>query len=171
MISIEDVFSWLNEFQGSSLKRADTILREAIRQKIAERRFFQAYQVIEFFKSYENYRINAFERGEIWVECGLAFYDMENSIEGIKSLERAKSEYPPESHEHAVVGWMLGTMQWLFEKYHVAAVKNWKGAIEEFRLLELKAEQDRRIREKDWYSDRLIEMEESLKGKVTEKFS
>lgn len=105
------------------------------------------------------------------MECGLAFYEMENSIEAIKSLERAKSAYPPESHEHAVVRWMLGTMQWFFEKYNAAAIKNWKWAIEEFRLLEEKAEQDRRVIEKDWYSDRIIEMEESLRGKITEKFS
>jgi tetratricopeptide (TPR) repeat protein len=171
MISINDVFSWLNEFQGSGLTRPDTILRDIIRQKITERRFFEAYQVIGSLKSYENNRINSFERGEIWVECGLAFYEMGNSTEAIKSLERAKSEYPPESHAHAVVRWMLGTMQWFFEKNNAEAIKNCKRAIEEFRILEEKAEQERRVREKDWYSDRIIEMEESLSGKITEKFS
>lgn len=132
MISMNVIFSWLNEFQGSSLTRPDAILVEVIRVKITEARFFEAYQAIEYLKSFVNNRENANERGEIWVECGMAYYDMGNSIEAINSLKSAEKEYPPESHEHAVVRWMLGTIQWYFEKDKPEAIKNWKWAIEEF---------------------------------------
>jgi len=171
MISMNVVFSWLNEFQGSSLTRPDTILIEVIRQKISEARFFEAYQAIEYLKELENNREKAFERGEIWVECGMVYYDMGNSIEAIKSLKCAEKEYPPESHEHAVVRWMLGTVQWFFEKDNPEAIKNWKWAIEEFRSLERVAEQDRRIREKNWYAERITEMDEGLREKILEQLS
>lgn len=161
----------MNEFQGSSLTRPDTILLEVIRQKIAEARFFEVYQAIEYLKSFENNRENAYERGEIWVECCMAYYDMGNSIEAIKSLKNAEKEYPPTSHEHAVTRWMLGNVQWYFETDNVEAMVNWKEAIEEFRLLERISEQDRRIREKDWYGERINDMEDSLRERISEKFS
>jgi len=171
MISMENVFAWLNEFQGSSLTGPDIILRDAISQKISQGRFFEAYQAIEFLKTYENNRENAFERGEIWLECGLAYYDMGNSIEAIKSLKMAEKEFPPASHEHAVTRWMLGTVQWSFESDNAEAMVNLKEAIEEFRSLEKMSEQDRRVREKDWYADRIEDMEENLRERISEKFT
>lgn len=171
MISLNIIFSWLSEFQASSLTRPDTVVRDVIRQKITEGRFFEAYQAIEYLKLYETNRENAFERGEIWVECGLAYYDMGNSIDAINSLKKAEKEFPPTSHEHAVVLWMLGTIQWYFENDNAEAIKNWKLAMEEFSLLENQAELCRRATEKSWYSARINEMEESLREKIVEKFS
>ena len=162
MISLNVVFSWLNEFQGSSLTRPDTILRDVMRQKIRERKFFEAYQVIDYLKSCENYRVNGFERGEIWMEYGLAYYDMGNLIEAIDSLKKAEKEYPAGHHEHAVALWMLGTVQWCFENDHAEALMNWKEAIEEFRLLERIHEQACQVEEKNWYCARITEMEARL---------
>lgn len=170
MISLNVVFTWLNEFQGSSLTSPDTILRDIMRQKISERKFYEAYQVIEYLKSCEKYRINGFERGEIWLEYGLAYHNMGNLVEAILSLKKAEKEYPSGYHEHAVVLWMLGTVQWCIASEHADALMNWKEAIEEFRLLERMCEEAHRAAEKKWYCERITEMEGRLLQVIRQKF-
>lgn len=170
MISLHVVFTWLNEFQGSSLTRPDTILRDLMRHKIMVRKFSEAYQVIEYLKSCEKNRVSGFERGEIWVEYGLAYYDMGNLMEAIASLKKAEIAYPAGNHEHAVALWMLGTMQWSFENEHAGALMNWKEAIEEFDLMERIAEQEENEEKRNWYCGRINEMEEELQQKIVGKF-
>lgn len=171
MISFCDVFRWLNRFEGSKLTSLDRILLDLVKQKITEGKFSDADRVIEYLKSYQKTREDAFEKGEIWVECGLAYYDIGDPFKVVKSLKMAKKEFTASSHKRAVACWMLGTIQWDIENDNAEALINWKWAIEDFDLLEKIAEQDRRVKERNWYVERILEMEDNLQEKILEKFS
>jgi len=174
MNDIYDVFTWLNLFDGSKLVSPIIEIRDQIIEKINNndvKNSFEAYQALEYIKLFEGDRIDTFERGEIWAECGLSFYRLGNPFEAQSSLLKALENYPPGSHEYAVIGWLLGIIQWSLENKHSDAMKNWKRAIENFGQLKIQAEFDRQRFKVDWYSERIGEMDENLREKVLEKFS
>ena len=159
MDDIYGVFVWLNLFYPSKINNNN------ISSSI------EAYQALEYLKLLEGDRIDTFERGEIWAECGLLFYQLGNPFEAQTSLLKALENYPPRSHEYAVVWWMLGIVQWSLENKHSDAIRNWTLAIENFDQLKIQAEYSRQNSLVIWYETRIDEMEESLREKVREKFS
>jgi len=174
MDDIYDVFTWLNLFDASRLVSPILEIRDQVIGKINNNDIsssIEAYQALEYLKIFEGDRIDTFERGEIWAECGLSFYQLGNPFESQSSLLKALENYPPGSHEYAVTCWMIGIVQWLLENRHSDAMMNWKRAIENFRQLKDQAEFDRQRSKVDWYSERISEMEESLRERVLEKFS
>ncbi|MFB5621122.1 MAG: hypothetical protein ACE5RC_08350 [Nitrosopumilus sp.] len=174
MNDIYDVFVWLNLFYPSKLVSPIKDIRDQIAEKINSNNIssaIEAYQALEYLKFLEGDRIDTFERGEIWAECGLLFYQLGNPFEAQTSLLKALENYPPGSHEYAVVCWMLGIVQWSLENKHGDAMKNWNLAIERFDQLKIQAEYTRQNSLVVWYLTRIDEMVEGLREKVREKFS
>lgn len=173
MISFDDVYRWFNFFEGSSLTWPVIFLRDLALQKINERKFTAAYQLIEYLETYQNAIDDKYEKGEIWLECAMAYYEIRNLLQAVNSIMMAKkvfSEAAAGSHKCAVISWMLGTIQWETEVGTPKALKNWKGAIEDFDLLRRIADDERRYDDGDWYAERINEMEESLEERILGKF-
>lgn len=169
MISFEDVFTWLNVFSTSQLTWLDNYLLDLVTRKITEGRFSDANRVIEYIKSYQNSIEDKFEKGEIWVECALAYYNIGYPLEVAKSLKMAIKEFKVERHKCAVSYLMLGIIQWEIEDEKVEALVNWKGVIGEFVELKELPPLDRWGR--NWYQAKIIDIENSLQEKILEKFS
>jgi tetratricopeptide (TPR) repeat protein len=174
MTGVPYVYGWLKKFSGSLLDTPATTLRDQVIYYIKCRKYTQAHQTIKYLDAVAEELANELRKpvdaGDIWAEIGLAFYQMGNLFESEKFWEKAVTSYPPESHEHAVVRWLLGSAQWLVETKNVDAMKNWKGAIREFENLIEESEKKNEISKKDWYSSRIDEMEESLNAELSKKF-
>jgi len=167
MISFIDAFKWLNKFEPSRLTWLDRRLLDRVTQKISNGRFSDADRVIEYIKSYQNSLVDKFEKGEIWVECSRAYYDIGYPLEVAKSLKMAIKEFTVERHKCAVSCWMLGTIQWEIEDQKPEALINWKWTIDEFIEIKELPMLDRRGR--DWYRANIIDMENSLRRKILMK--
>ena len=165
MIALDNAYGWLNQFQGSSLSRTEMILRDIIFNKVSSNDNKEAHKKIKILLSYDSDSQNQFQSGEIWLECGMAIYKMGNLFEANEYFEKAVNQFPPESHEHAVALWMLGSVQWEIEKSPDAS-RNWEKAIDEFRILEKKAGENRRMSEKNWYELKIKDLEASIVQKL-----
>ena len=174
MIDIEEVFGWLRRNNPSNLDTPATTLILQVIGNVQSGNNTQAYQIIEYLDAIADELSNELRKpvdaGDIWSEIGLAFYQMGNIFEAERFWMKAVQSYPAESHEHAVVRWLVGAVQWSIETKNKDAVRNWKGAIREFRNLAEEAERQNRIGDKDWYEEKKVEMENSLEEALSRKF-
>ena len=166
MITLDDAYRWLNQFQGSSLSRTEMILRDNIFNKVNSNDNKEAHKKIKILLSYDSESKNQFQRGEIWLESGMAIYEMGDMFNAIVHFEKAVNHFPPESHEHAIALWMLGSVQWEIGK-NADASRNWETTIDEFRALEKISEESRRMNEMDWYERKTRDLEISIEQKLT----
>jgi tetratricopeptide (TPR) repeat protein len=172
MISFDEAFDWFYAFErSSSITREEIFLFQVIDQKINQRNYSKACQVIQYLKSYQRNRAAGDEKGEIWLKFAKAYYKMQNAFEAIRSLKMAEKEFTPVSHERWVIRWMLGSLQWFIENDHGEALISWTEALEGFRLLESIAFEERRMTDRNWYVERIMEMMNTLQEKIFETFS
>lgn len=174
MVTIEDVYGWLRspdaEVGASRLTTPTTTILEKIIDSIQTDNYIQAYQMISYLEASAENLDNMVEISDIMVEIGLAYYQMGNLIMAEEYWSKAVAAYPVNSHEHAVTRWLLGSVQWLIETRNINAMNNWKGAISEFRCLADGAEMSRLMRVKNWYENRISELENSLVEQIAIKF-
>jgi tetratricopeptide (TPR) repeat protein len=52
------------------------------------------------------------EAGEILVECGCAFYKLEDRMRALQQFQEATRRYTSYMHQLAVVYWMIGYVNW-----------------------------------------------------------
>lgn len=170
MVDIQTVFSWLKYFRGSRLVTPATILRDQIFDAIQGQDFAKAYKQIEYLEACAGELSSGVDRGDIWVEIGMALYQMGNFRKAEEYWKKALTDYP-ECHECAVARWLLGTVQWQIDTSNVLAMNNWKTAITEFRELAESAEKKRLMDDRFWYDDKIVALEASLKERITARFS
>lgn len=174
MITIENAFDWLKspdaEIDATRLVSPATNIVAKIIDSIQSGNYIQTYQMVDYLEANTSELESMVDIGDIWVEIGLAFYQMGNLNKAEEFWTRAVRDYPVISHEHAVVLWLLGSVQWLIETKNINAMNNWRVAIREFGDLADRAQINRRINVKIWYGDRITELEESLEEQINIKF-
>lgn len=110
----------------------------------------------------ENYKMSA----RMFLECGVAAYQMGNAHEAISFLTRSTSSYT-DDHNKGVSCWLLGCVHWYVDN-SVSALASWENAYRHFR--EQKNKSGRGSESERWYSDKIQEMEDAIKrGADTEK--
>lgn len=174
MIDIEDAFSWLkspdagvNGYQSDLLI---TTLREKIINNYRSGNLIQAYQMIDYLEASARELDRQIDIGDVWVEIGMAYFQMGNINKAEEFWTKAAGDYPVNVHEQAVALWLLGSVQWLIEKKNISAMNNWKESIREIGELADEAERLNLPEVKAWYEDRIREMEESLRDQILNKF-
>jgi tetratricopeptide (TPR) repeat protein len=169
MIEIYAVFSWLKIFRGSKLVTPATILRDQIVTNIKNNEFSKAYKKIDYLEACAGELDNIVDCGDIWVEIGMALYQMGNLLKAEEYWKKAVNDYPA-CHECAVARWLLGTAQWQNDTSHKFAMNNWNATIRGFRELADEAERDRLEDAFNWYEARIPELEKCLAEQISIKF-
>jgi tetratricopeptide (TPR) repeat protein len=141
------------------------ILRDNIFNKVSSDENKEAHKKIKILLSYDSESKNQFQRGEIWLDSGMAIYKMGDLFKAIVHFEKAVNHFPPVSHEHAITLWILGSVQWEIGKNEDAS-RNWEKAIDEFRTLERISEENRRMNEVNWYKRKKRDLENSIEQKL-----
>jgi hypothetical protein len=98
-----------------------------------------------------------YERAEIYLEFGLAIYELGNIHYGIELLRKAVQYFYPgmgSYHKQVVARCMLGAMEWMEVISHKQAIQDWKRCIEEFEHLRLWADRDNLVSKEEWYARR-----------------
>ncbi|MBS4058914.1 MAG: hypothetical protein KG029_00815 [Bacteroidetes bacterium] len=188
MIDRAEVFSWLNEYKAkiyshnqmmhkahiedksSEMSLAADALKIQMIALISSGRSMYAKQVLDRLAAYGSQSISPLERGEVWVACGMAFYDMNNLHEAAVALKHAVSDYPPLSHQRAVSRWLLGMAQWELVTEADQAIMNWSKTIEDFEALMEQAENDNHRKRRFWYRDKIKDLKDALREKIQTSF-
>jgi len=167
----QESFCWLNDLTPSTLSKSNYQFVETVDESIRRKQFDRAYQTITILKEISKNCPDPLEAPEILVETGLAAYRMGNWLLAMQDLKLAAIKFPPCSHKHDVVNWMLGSIQWWYKDERVSAVRNWKKSLDGFGELSNKADHGNLNGQKCWYQEKIILMQEALKGKIAEYYS
>jgi tetratricopeptide (TPR) repeat protein len=167
-ITAEEAFyNWLNYFERTSLSEAGKLFAAEISKKIQKKEFPLAYEIGVNLARISHNRINTIETAEAWVVIGLAALQMGNPRLAVDYLQRGAAAFSPWGHKQAVTRWMIGIAQWQIPEEIDQAIKNWTNAIEAFKELRRKADQENNQDKKDWYEGTTAIMTRAIKNKVS----
>jgi tetratricopeptide (TPR) repeat protein len=161
----EEANFWLNFFNKSQMTTALDLLAKDTMKKIRENNYPLAYEIGINMSRISRERSDT-EKGETWVAIGLAALQMGNPRKAVEYLKRATSVFTPYGHQQAVTRWMIGIAQWLIPEDYDQAINNWTNAIDAFRGLQTRAEQDNNLSKRDWYTTTLDTMQKALRTKL-----
>ena len=131
----EELYSWINLFDGSHLNETALRFRDLLDRNIAENKNASVYQIMQ---DMQNVLLNTPDYQtipEVLVEAGLAAYQLGIKSEAETLLKRAVGLFHPESHQQASALWMLGAVQLRMEKKISEAFRNWGRSIEIFESI------------------------------------
>ena len=127
----------------------------------------EAVQLLDKMKIYANMSRFTREKVEIFIECGLAYYQMVDPDQSKESILIALANCSPGSHEQAILHWMLGEVQWGISTDQFSAMKTWEIALEELDTLATQADHDNLPATRDWYRTTRDLLEAVLRERAT----
>lgn len=154
----EEIETWLNCFEGSGLGLPTKQIVKRVRANLCKEPYSDLYAFIDELKQAIESSKNAYERGEVCLEFGLALYETKNISSAIDVLRRAVQNFYPGIgiyHKQVVARLMLGAVERLNSSTYNQAVADWKRSIAEFEQLRVWAERDKLQQKKQWYDERL----------------
>lgn len=164
--SPEDMFEWLFEFHGSRLNPAAAQVRERLRDFVDRRMFPQAEQEIQVLQDITRGGCAVEETGEALACCGIAQWEMGNHMNGLYFFRAALSQYIPESHEYAVLTWILGLGQLTFPNLRARAYNTLLSALDMFERLQIRATRQNQAAQRDWYALHHVAMKRILRQSI-----
>ncbi len=167
--TFEEAYTWLNQFDSIDLDSSIVKIRNRMVDDFKEKKFDQVTQQMVVIQriafSARDYLIYP----QVLVDCALIAYQMDNQKEETsRLLKQALLGFSPGSHQHAVVRWMLGLVQWPDKSKVEQAVANWQQSREIF--LELAMNEDRLNRQdrRRWYRRTCQVMRLALEQKINQ---
>ena len=142
-------------------------IRDALIRKISTGKIEEAELLVERMKTYASSCKITREKVEILTECGLAYFQMGNLDQSIKTLIVTLANSSPGSHEQAILHWMLGEVQWNVTSEQFSAMKTWEIAKEELDILATQADYDNLPSTRDWYRNTSDHVETVLRQRAT----
>jgi tetratricopeptide (TPR) repeat protein len=170
MPDIEQVLTWLNQFDTSHLKTvAPSMLRHFRDTSVSQKTLDESMRV---FVSMRANLPDPLEYPEVLLNCALAEFRHDRLERSRDYLIEALSYYKPDEHRSAIPRWMLGCVLWVMVE-NVDAYANWYRARQIFQNIYDQLEKEVRDEgengltpeEKEalenkttWYRDRLREL-------------
>jgi tetratricopeptide (TPR) repeat protein len=166
--TLEGAHAWLNLFSDGPLDgvalRQRTRMDESLRSHAyPQARLRQADMLFAARRSSRSMQLP-----EALLESGRAEYQMGNLEEAARFLEKAALGYPPDAHAQAVARWMLGCVHWQTSGQAVRAALAWQKSIHQFQALADEADLRTDTRLRQWYLDRIQEMQAALVMEMNE---
>ena len=165
----EEIMNWLNCFEGSSLGVSSQQILKSVKKKISQQSYPTIYILMRNFEEANKRSRGEYERAEIYLEFGMAFYQMGNIHFAIKLLRKSVHGFFPgigSCHKQAVARWLLGAVEWMNEPSQNQAITHWMQSIREFEELQSWAVRDNNPQKKDWYADRKNTLEAALSERL-----
>jgi tetratricopeptide (TPR) repeat protein len=166
LIPVFEVLGWLNKFDSSHL--SVTANRLTRRARDVSRSHQDVQQTLNHLQGVARATTDSLEKAEIWIHIAAVAYWCKWFSQAIHYAEKAVNSYQNDDHRSAVALWILGMPRWEILQNPIAYM-NWNEARNCFR--------DRRIFfrhsrvEREWYKDRLRQMEIELATKPEEVFN
>jgi hypothetical protein len=151
----EEVWTWLNYFEPSSLKRPTRQIVECVQDKIRAQAYQNVYALMQDLQEANRQCEEAYERAEVYLEFGLALYQLENTHFAIELLRKSVQYFYPgigTFHKQVIARCMLGSVEWMQTSCHNQAAADWKRCIEEFDILRRWADRDNLSKKVAWYT-------------------
>lgn len=150
----EEMSTWLNRFEPSSLRPQTGQIVNQARKKIRQGAYPNIYVLIQDFQDAYRRSEQVSERAEIYLEFGLATYQMGNSHFAIELLRKAVLSFYPgigTYHKQVVARCILGAVEWLHKSSHNQAAADWLRCVDEFETLQELADRYNFHEQKEWY--------------------
>jgi len=140
-----------------------------MREKVRGKGYPSIYVLIQDLQEVIRSSERIYERAEIYLEFGLAMYQMGNSYFAIELLRRAVSDFYPGIgvyHKQVVARCMLGAVEWMHKSSHQQAAADWLCCFDQFEQLRCLADRDNLPEKEEWYSERRNILTAALLGRV-----
>jgi tetratricopeptide (TPR) repeat protein len=141
----EEISTWLNRFQRSSLRTPTGRAVKSMREKIRQQAYPNIYGLMQDLQEADSRSESLHERAEIYLEFGLATYQIGNSRFAIELLRKAVSDFYPgvgTYHKQVVARCMLGAVEWMHKSLLKQAAADWLCCFDEFEQLRWSADRD-----------------------------
>lgn len=152
----EEISTWLNRFERSSLRPPTGQIVNLVRKKIRQREYPNIYVLMQDLENAYRRSEKIYERAEIYLEFGLATYQMGHSYFAIELLRKAVLNFYPgigAYHKQVVARCMLGALEWMHRSSHNQAAADWLHCVEEFDNLREWADRENFQEKEEWYAE------------------
>jgi tetratricopeptide (TPR) repeat protein len=153
----EEISTWINCFERSSLGIPTGQIVNRVRENVRQRAYPSIYVLMQDLQQANNCSERLHERAEIYLEFGLATYQLGNSYFAIDLLRNAVLNFYPgigTYHKQVVARCMLGALEWMHKACHNQAAADWMRCIDEFEKLQQWANRDNFHQKAEWYERR-----------------
>lgn len=155
----EEIWTWLNWFEHSSLRPPTQQVIDCVQEKIRGHAYPNVYALMQDLQEANKRCKGGYEQAEIFLEFGLAIYEMRNTHFAIELLRKSVLHFYPgvgTYHKQVVARCMLGAVEWMDGRSHNQAEADWTRCIEEFEMLGQWANQDNNPTKKEWYTEHSV---------------
>jgi tetratricopeptide (TPR) repeat protein len=152
----EEIFAWLNRFQGSNLTPPSWQIIRAARENIRQRRYSDARELLADLQEINRWSRGSFELAEACVECGLTAYQVGPLAIAITLIEKAILDFAPgigNNHQQVVGRCMLGALECRENSRQRNARLCWTRCLIELEELEFQADRDNNQIQRTWYAE------------------
>jgi hypothetical protein len=166
----EEILTWLNYFEPSSLRPPTQQVVKQVQDKIRQQAYPNVYALMTDLQEANSRSEGFYERAEIYLEFGLALYQMGNVHFAIELLRRSVQSFFPgigTYHKQAVARCMLGALEWMNNLSRKQADQDWRSSIGDFDNLRLSASRDNHPTKIDWYAEHSAILHAALLEKST----
>lgn len=161
----EEIWTWLNWFEPSCLRPPTQPIVACMQQKTRQGAYSNIYALMQDLQEATRVSQALYERAEIYLEFGLAIYQMGNTHFAIELLRKSVLNFFPGMgpyHKQTVARAMLGAVEWLHELCRDQADADWDRSYEDFEKLRTCASKDNDETKRDWYTERSASLYEAL---------
>jgi hypothetical protein len=165
----EEITSWLNHFEPSSLRSQTVQVVKSMREKIRQQAYPSIYVLMQDLQEAIRWSEKLYERAEIYLEFGLATYQMRNSHFASELLRKAVRDFYPgvgTYHKQVVARCMLGAVEWMHKTSRSQAAADWLRCLDEFEDLRWWSDRDNFQERVEWYSERQAILRSALLERV-----
>jgi tetratricopeptide (TPR) repeat protein len=152
----EEIMTWLNLFEESSLRCSSQAVVTYVREKIRQHAYRNIYVLTQDLQEAIRRSEEAYERAEVYLEFGLALYQLGNIHSAMNLLRKAVELFHTGircDHKQVVARCMLGAMEWKQKSSHHQAFVHWVRSIEEFEQLRWWADRDNMQEKEHWFAE------------------
>lgn len=134
MITLEDVYPWLNRYDNSHIRPSSEYLINRLKTALAAGQTDKVRNYLQQLKNLARMLQDEKEVNEVLIECGRSAFRLGDLSDAENILEDAFSRIWSDLHRRAVVQWMLGCVQWAALKRQ-QAVRTWQNSQSDFERL------------------------------------
>lgn len=152
----EEIWTWLNYFEPSNLRPSTHQVVDCVQQKIREHVYSNVYALMPDLQEATRRSEEIYERAEVYLEFGLAMYQMGNPHYAIELLRKSVLTFYPGIgcyHKQVVARCMLGALEWMERSSKHQAEVDWYCCMNEFEKLRGCADRDHQQEKEKWYAE------------------
>ena len=167
--TFEEAYTWLNWFEPIDLDSSIIQIRNKMVDDYKQKKYEEVTRQMVVIQRIAFSASDYLVYPQVLVDCALLAYQMDNQKEeATRLLKKALMVFKPRSHQHAVVRWMLGILEWTNGTTEEQAVTNWQQSREIFLDLALNEDRANRQDRRRWYKRTSQVMRLALEQKINQ---